>query len=102
MSPKSFDESDQRAFDKSEQLAFYEAQSQGAFRGGAAGAAYSQPAGAISTDDIAKEILKVLRKHGIPAKSFTEARIMADIMVLIARRDDKLTNYAFKMGRASA
>lgn len=99
MSAKSFDESDQRAFDKSEQLAFYEAHSQGAFRGGAA---YSQSAGAISTDDIAKEILKVLRKHGIPAKSFTEARIMADIMVLIAHRDDRVVNYAYKMGRASA
>lgn len=58
--------------------------------------------GIISTDDIAKDILRVLHDNGIEPKSITEAEIMGQIMVLIARRDDKLTNYAYKMGRASA
>lgn len=57
--------------------------------------------GIISTDDIAKDIMKVLRDHGIEAESETEAEIMVAIMVLIVRRDDKITNYAYKMGRSS-
>jgi hypothetical protein len=57
--------------------------------------------GIISTDDIAKDIRRVLYDNGIEPKSVTEAEIMGQIMVLIARRDDQITNYAYKMGRAS-
>lgn len=60
-----------------------------------------EAAGIIDTDDIGQDILKVLRANGIEPKSVTEVEIMGQIMVLIARRDDKLTNYAYKMGRAS-